>query len=287
MLSVGAARGCWICSLVLSFLVAELQAQGSAEKDRAFLYGRVQEDSTGRALPGAVVRLEGTDFVSAADGSGRYRLAGIPPGAYVALFRLVGYRLFQTRVELRAGDSTLADVSLMPEPVQVLDPLEVTGRVPVPRGIGREGFDERRRMGFGFFVDSAELRRSEHRRVADVLRGIRGLNVVRFQECTEGGRRACGPIEQRAASGRGEISMGRSLTRGELQSRDTYCWMTVYLDGNLVYTSGGIRPPPDFGRDFSVSQLHAIEVYRSSSEAPPEYSGTVGACGVILLWSKK
>ena len=242
------------------------------------LRGTVRQDSSGLPLANVEVVLEGTTFRAVTDASGRYLLSGASAGNRVALFRLVGYRPVRLSVKLVADDTVQGDVALIREAVQQLDPIEVAGKTPGPRGIGREAFEERRRMGFGFFIDSSDLRRSENRRVSDMLRGISGLNLVAFRDCPP--NRSC-PTEYRAASGRGETSMFRG------GGRDDYCWMTVILDGNVLYNSGGLMPPPDFSRDFRPADLHAIEVYRSSAQVPPEFGGTVGQCGAILLWSRR
>ena len=139
-------------------------------------------------------------------------------------------------------------------------------------------------MGLGKFIDSTELRRREHSRVSDVLRGIPGLNLVKFRPCPRGSY-LCEPEEFRAASGRGEVSLGRMYRDPE----DAYCWMSVILDGSYLYRSGSGRSgrPPDFGKDFRVADLESIEVYRSSAELPPEFGGTSGACGTVVLWSRR
>jgi hypothetical protein len=52
-----------------------------------------------------------------------------------------------------------------------LAPIEV-GEAPPQglRGSGFEAFEERRRMGFGRFLDCRTLRRNEHRRLGSLVR---------------------------------------------------------------------------------------------------------------------
>ena len=59
-----------------------------------------------------------------------------------------------------------------------------------------------------------------------------------------------------------------------------YCTPVVYLDG--------VRIAMDMALDqiAPVQVLEAAEVYRSASEAPVEYAGGMGGCGVIVLWTK-
>ncbi len=65
------------------------------------------------------------------------------------------------------------------------------------------------------------------------------------------------------------------------------CWSSVFLDGMILYRSWSNAPPPDWSKDFYVNELDAIEVYRSAAELPSEFGGTVGECGVIVLWSRR
>ena len=269
---------------MIRYAVAALLACGivppSPTPAQSVIAGTVRRDSTAAPLAAVEVLLEGSPRRTLTGTEGRFVLGGVAPGEYVILFRAVGFRPLRERILVGVEDTVRVAASLVPQGVQRLEELDVTGRVPAPRGIGREAFDERRKLGFGKFIDSAEMRRSEVRRPSDMLRGIPGVNVVRFRECEDS--RRCGPVEERAASSRGMQSMVMMARPGM-----DYCWMSVLLDGNPLYLSGSSRPPPDFSRDFRVSDLESVEIYRSSAEVPTEYGGTAAQCGVIVLWSRR
>jgi hypothetical protein len=111
---------------------------------------------------------------------------------------------------------------------------------------------------------------------------MNGISIIRFRDCTTGlGRQICSLPEERAGSRRGETSMVRG------PGRDEYCWMTVFLDGSLLYKSGSSMKVPDLSQDIPISSLEMVEVYRSAGETPTEYSGAGGTCGVLLLWSRQ
>ena len=60
-----------------------------------------------------------------------------------------------------------------------------------------------------------------------------------------------------------------------------YCVPTLYVDGvrtDLAYSPIDIVAPK--------FDLQALEVYRSSVEAPLQYGGGGGGCGVIMAWTK-
>jgi hypothetical protein len=166
-------------------------------------------------------------------------------------------------------DTVQLDATLVKISAQELPSVEVTERpLPVPGSV-IAAFEERRRLGFGKFLDSTELRKAENRRMTDVLRGL-GVRMISFQS---GG----GPPEQRA------VSSGISLNEGEP------CWVSVFLDGIAIYKAGSSSMrPPDFSRDFQVRTMMAIEYYRSSATVPIEFgTGRDTDCGVLVLWTRK
>jgi hypothetical protein len=63
------------------------------------------------------------------------------------------------------------------------------------------------------------------------------------------------------------------------------CFMTVYLDGALYYSTDMPGPPLDIST-FNLLSLQAVEVYRSPAEMPVEYNATNSGCGVVLLWTR-
>jgi hypothetical protein len=242
---------------------------------QAALSGTVREDSTGRPIPGVEVLLEGSKRHTVTDWSGKYLLTDLPTGVRVALFRYVGYRPLRLRIRLAKEDTLLADTRLVAEGV-TLDPIEVTGRPPPPRSV-REGFEERRRNGTGIFIDSAELRRSEHVRLADVLR----RNNVDILQIEDPRVKPQVRLIWVVANRRGGA---RNLAVG---SRNAACVMKVILDGITAYDPERERMWPTDINTFSVSSLESVEVYRSRVEIPMEFSGSGTDCGIVVLWTRR
>ncbi|HEY9519532.1 MAG TPA: carboxypeptidase-like regulatory domain-containing protein [Gemmatimonadales bacterium] len=233
--------------------------------------GVVREDGTGRPLALVLVSIEGTQPADTTDSAGRFRLDA-PAGTRIALFRLIGYRPLRLRLQLAKGDSATANADLVRESAQQLEPIETRAAPAAPRGVGVDAFEERRRLGFGKFIDSTELRRSEGRRLTDLLRGVPGVRMMYYVEDPA----RPWVFEWRAVAGRKESADG------------TPCWMSVVFDGSPIYRSGSLTRPPDFHRDlFEIASLEAVEVYRSPAEVPQEYGGASEQCGLILLWSRR
>lgn len=242
---------------------------------QAVLTGLVREDATGRLLSGVEILVEGSSRSTVSDKAGEYAFKSVPRGSQVVLFRSVGFRPFRIRVELGEGAVTRLDANLVPFAIR-LDPLVVAGEPKQPRGMGREAFEERRRLGFGKFIDSLELRRSEDRRLSDLLRGHKGIVIAQ--------------------------------NRFAISAR-TGCYMQIIYDEQTVYspamyapsvpvpagaTSRATRsarailqPTPLDINTFAVSGLEAVEVYRSLSDTPLQFGGAAAGCGTLVLWSRR
>lgn len=239
----------------IGFLTAVAMLAAIPLAAQSVLAGRVREDSTGRPLAGVEVIIVGSERRTLTDASGRYVLNLPPDGRRQVLFRSVGFRPVQEWVVLGRVDTVWANPMLVAQTVR-LDPLVVTATPAAPRGIGAEAFEERRARGLGVFFDSTEIRRYEHYRVRDFL------------------QRVPGQVRRPTPDGSGA------------------CEMSVYIDG--VWMGGGGAPgtasskaPPDLNREIEMAQVQAIEVYRGAAEVPVEYGGTRGACGVVLVWTRR
>jgi len=219
---------------------------------QAAVVGRAYDDSTGAGVPGVEVILEGTRLRTVSDEDGRFTLDGIPPKVGFVRFRKLGYRPLRVRALIFGADTLHLDVP-MPRGAVELEPIVVTAAA-VPRGL--ELFAERRATGFGAFIDWHDLRAEEHRRLADMLREIRGVNVYEtgtFQAIATGRRR---------------------------------CLMAVWVDGIPYYQPGRGQPTPDLN-NFPVNQLDAVEIYRGSAETPPELNTSGADCGTIVIWTRR
>lgn len=222
---------------------------------QSVLTGTVRQDSTGRPLAGVDVSVAGSDQRTLTDNSGRYSLNRLPPGRRMVLFRSIGFRPVQEWVLLGQTDTLWANPMMIPSTVR-LDPIVVTAAPNAPRGIGVEAFEERRRLGFGKFIDSTLLRRSEHRQLSHLLEGFPGI------------------LFERTIKSRERIPYSTRM------QRERKCYLAVYLDGSPL-------PAPVDVNMFEPASLSAVEYYRSAAEVPVEYGGTTGQCGAILLWTRR
>ncbi len=250
--------------IALLFLLlggAPLQAQH-------VLQGRVT-DTTNVGLPGVEVVLPALKQTATTDAEGYYRIVGIPGGPRRIVMRKIGFQPLNSLHTLIA-DTVVLDVRMAPLEV-VLPTIEVTawGLEPVPAKL--RAWAERRERGEGTFFDSAFLRENEHRQLKEVLRRVIGYRQVRFTDGAGYG----------AATGTRSISLSK---RTKPIGAPDACYMTVYLDGAMIWRSGSKATPPDLD-NFPIQQLAAIEVFTSASEMPAQFN-TSSTCGVLSLWTR-
>lgn len=223
-------------------------------ESQSVLRGRVvTDDSAQSAIPGVELLIEGTPNRTTTDTAGRFSLPGVPNGVVFATVRKIGYRPIRLRTIVIAEDTLEIEIRLRQSALE-LEPLEVVARYVPPRMFG---YADRRLAGFGSFLDPDLLRASEHRRLVDLLRSVRGMRVT---------------------PSRGSKYIAIS-SRGN-------CLMSVWLDGIRIYVSGDPGGPPDLNQ-FSVMDLEAVEIYRGSAELPMELAGSGAPCGALVLWTRR
>jgi len=264
-----------------------LLAPGARSAAQTIVTGLVREDSTGRPLPGVEVAIEGSRALGRTDSAGRYAFEA-PAGNQVAVFRLPGYQPLRMRVILKR-DTVTADASLVRGFAQQLTAVQVNAPKRAG-GFGRDGFAERKAMGFGKFIDSTALRARDDRRVSDVLSELTGVRMREYRNPQSSivQLRAISPIRGMT---QGFTAMGAvgGAAHSMASPPSLECWVSVFFNGSPVYRSDrtGSGDPPDFSRDFSVASLESIEYYKSASEVPQEFGGSNANCGALVLWSRR
>lgn len=237
-----------------NWMIAGLILSGAPLAAQVVLTGTVVDDSTQAPIPGVEVAMEGPGgarAVTSADGG--FTLVGLPAGIGGAVIRKIGYRPVRLRIFALADDTLDVRIRLKQAAVE-LEPLEVRATSLPP---GMQSYADRRFSGLGSYLDPEMLRRSEHRRLSDLLRGLRGVRL-----------RPVGGTRYVAVSSRGN------------------CPMAVWMDGVPIYRPGSRGSVPDIDA-VPVSNLEAVEVYRGAGDTPAELGGTGAGCGTIVLWTRR
>jgi hypothetical protein len=223
---------------------------------QATITGRITNDSSKAPLAGVDVVFEASGKRATSDSAGKFVVTGVPAGVGFATIRKIGFRPVRLRAIIFGSDSIDVAIALSPAAVE-LAPIEVTAAA-VPSGMER--FAERRAAGFGSFIDSKTLRGAENRRLADLLRGARGVRIQ--------------PIG-------GSKEIATSMRTGRP------CPMAIWVDGLKIYAPGERRGPiPDLN-DYPIAQLEGVEIYGGEAETPAELGGRGAGCGTIVLWTRR
>jgi hypothetical protein len=237
------------------------QATGGAS---ASIVGDVSSSRDSTPVVGAQVRLPADDRAVTSDSLGRFRVAGLAPGAHALLVRRIGFAPVSAVITVGAMESLYVAV-VLDERSQELEAV-VTRADRAPRKAMRQEFEQRRQIGVGTFVDGAELTQmaGEPLRLA-IQRRISGVQAV-YDPTTS---------SYYLASRRGPAGRALACT--------TPCYLQVYVDGARV--SG-----PDQGNPWHIDQvppeqLDGLEFYDAAT-TPVRYRGNGSDCGTLLLWTK-
>lgn len=190
---------------------------------------------------------------------GRFRLEAPEAGTYIVRGRAPFHHpLVDGPVELGEDEILEVQFRLTTSPV-VLDGIEVEVEARSARLEG-VGFHERRRRGFGHFLDEEEIDRRPLYHTSDLVRHLPRVHVV---------QPPMGP----------PVVLFRQ--RGSLQSSSGYCRPTVYVDG---FPQLGSETPVN---DIPSYDIAGLEVYPSQTTVPAQYAGGLTGCGVILIWTRR
>lgn len=231
------------------------------------LRGRVLDAGSGEPVAAAVVWVrtpDGTEVARALSGEdGRFAttLEGVTaPAILVLRMSRIGYdSTATTSVHLDRNQDLEVEIRIRPRAID-LPGIEVTAE-RLNRYLTANGFYWRKRMGFGVFMDEAQITQMHPIRSHDVFRGIAG---VRLEILPTGDEE---PFITRGGGFYGP------------------CSPALWIDGMKVRNSGELGPMNALDRLLLPEELGGVEVYRGPAEAPAQYRKDA-VCGVVVVWSK-
>lgn len=225
----------------------------------------VVRDETGLPISHAYVTLldEAQKLAAAAltgeDGS--FTIHAPSSGVYYLRVARIGYRtLVDGPYRITSGDPLEVSVVIHPLPLG-LEPLEVTVEAEVAR-LAAVGYYERKEVGFGYFVEREEIRRTGPMLLTDILRRLPGVSV-----------------SWSSPTGLNPALLMRGGGAGA-------CSPTLYIDGVIVARGGGARQRPVRPDDWVVPEdVEAVEVYPGLASVPIRFQA-LAECGVLLIWTR-
>ncbi|MCA0374296.1 MAG: carboxypeptidase-like regulatory domain-containing protein [Gemmatimonadetes bacterium] len=224
--------------------------------------GRILDARSERPVVDASILLPMLDRSARSDSTGRIRVSALPAGKHIALVRAVGYDSLLFAIDVARNDTAEADLLLTPlvaagatPPAQQLAKVKVeaTGGVMAAR---MAEFEDRRKTGFGKFLDSTAFAQMRRRPLADVL-----------------GSRIAGVGVERPTGGAAFL----------VARRGSSCRANVIVDGISLGAYDLTLIDPD--------EVLAVE-YHTVATVPLKYRNTsIGgggsaACGTLIVWRK-
>lgn len=246
---------------VAALAVGDARARSETETvvplGKYVLTGRVQS-AAGQPVESAQIHLFGTAHVTASGADGEFRFAGLPGGTQGFEVLALGYFPHRVRVEISAETAPIT-VKLERAAV-VLDSLRVIARRTSGHSASsNRAFDERARIGMGYYVTEDAIERRHPFETSDLFRLSPGVRVAGY------GSDAI-LVSTRGVS---TLGMDRSTPGGVL------CVLDVFIDG--------VQGQPQDVNALPPEALHGAEVY-SAGTAPAKYRA--GPCGAVFLWTK-
>jgi outer membrane receptor for Fe3+-dicitrate len=126
------------------------------------------------------------------------------------------------------------------------------------------GFNRRRTTAQGHFLDTSDVNRSQALQFEEVFRMVPGVRL------RPNGSSYLVELQR----GQGQV-FNRALAN--------YCAPSFFIDG-MYFPLPPIQTP---SLPVVPEEVLAIEIYSNIFSAPPQYQRRDGACGVILVWTKR
>lgn len=244
----------------------------------AVFRGRVVHLADASPVLGADVWLVSANKRVLTDSAGSFRFDGLPPGLQLVQIRLVGLTAERDTIVLSAEHENVRTYALAAQ-AATLDTVRTRAGGQKYLSPRLQQFEERRLSGQGgHFISDSTLRRNENTTLANLVDSrvpgamlkpmiIPGKGYITALVST---RKSCAGLAILHPSCSGPS-----------------CYVAIYLDGVLRYSSKLAMDPPDLTRDYNVSDLAGVEYYAGGAAAPAGMHSDDDGCGSLWLWTRE
>ena len=237
----------FLAGVAAALVVAATPAASDAQ---GVLVGTVL-DSAGSAVAIAEISVVGTTLRATTDGSGAFRIAGVPAGPRVVRARRIGFRSLERLVTVTDTGATRVTFTLG-ELARELDAVVVQASLD-KRARYLSGFYQRKKIGVGRYITQERIDEHVGSLPQIMMAELPGIRIVSNRYVNQG-----------------------------IRLRGNNCAPLVWIDG---------APAPAAEFDLSnlaPQSIAAIEVYYGPSTVPGEFQMPRGlhACGVVAVWSR-
>ena len=226
-------------------------SSASALRGNGKLRGTVRSVS-GQPIANARVTIWGSGLDATTNNSGQFTMQSLPSGTYTLESRAIGFAPNRSPVDVLDGAEGSTDVAM-----EVFVPMVDTMRVRANRNPGRDPiaeFDQRKKSGFGYFLDEDAISRRNPMYMSDLLRMTPGMSISP-----------------------GQLGGDRVAMRGS-GSTGT-CTPTVFVNGARTASDDGM-----IDNIVNPQDVKAVEVYTQTSSMPIQFQSLNG-CGSIVIWT--
>ena len=220
--------------------------------------GRVLTDS-GAVIAGAEVFLNGPQNIKRTDARGEFRFTAVPGGEHIVGVRMPGFAPKIDTIEVADAGEVRRDYKLA-RIEATLPEVPVTATL-LDRKLN--DFYERRRMGIGRFLDSAEFANRRGTKTSDRLASLPAIR-----------------IEYKGMQA--VVTNTRTRQGGEPGSK-SFCRALIWLDGVNLGTGYNVN-------ELDPSIIAAVEWYAGEASIPVRYAVPQKRgeryCGVLVIWMR-
>ncbi|RYF26823.1 MAG: SusC/RagA family TonB-linked outer membrane protein [Flavobacteriales bacterium] len=268
------ASGCTkLRSLVLTPLILLLfTVVANAQSKRYTISGKVNDASTNTTIPGAGVKIQGTNFGAATNIDGNFSLAAnLAPGSYQIVFSYIGYKSVTKQLVL--GEATNVSVSgdISPDAMG-LDEVIVTGT--------SQGTTRKQLGNYVTSVKGDDLNKAPSGNVLSSMQGkVAGAQISQNSGDPAGGM----SVKLRGISSANSSTEPLYIIDGVIVNNSTSRvtnTSTNYDGGNFVGAIGQNRMV-----DINPADIERVEVLNGASAAA--IYGSRANAGVIQIFTKK
>jgi hypothetical protein len=229
-------------------------ADSGVTKGNAVVSGRVVLEGAPSNL-GSRVELVGTEAVALTNEKGEFTLRNLPSGSHVLLARHIGFGAETVPVDLSSREPKQVTIKL-PKYVAIMDPVLVTARRQ--SALDKVGFNQRKRMGFGYYLGPDQIQAMHPNYLTDILRRVPSLKIVST------------PTGDVVTGSRGVTSL----------SGNSGC-VQYYVD-DMPWMSA---TPGDINDFVNGNEVVGVEVYAGPG-TPAQYTRGMQDCTTVVLWTK-
>lgn len=269
----------WVAACCSLLMVAGPTAMWG-QSQGGMVRGIVRSQQTGAPISDVIVRAVQLGLTVRTDTGGFFQLMGVGTREFVIQFRRLGFAplTLTVRLEDSVDVGSLGTVTMEPVATR-LEAIIVEGEA-YNRRLINVGYYDRRKFGFGSFVDREAIEEMNPNRMTEVVRSMKGFTVVPNQNYMR-------PLPVKrtvfghAVGGRrgGGIDTRRYVIRPR---RGRGCPALVFVDGIWV----GNTIDTDIDRFVHPSAVLAIEAYSGPSIMPAEFNRSGAECGALVIWTR-